>query len=706
MKIDLHCHTKKTKNGDGNGRNVKLELFKKKIIDSDVKIIAITNHNHFDIDQYNEFKNSVRDYCQVWPGVEIDIKGIDGNKFHLIVVCDPMNVDKFASKVTDLFANEDINKCSLDIKNVYSKLHECNLLYIPHFHKEPRISKKDIDNLEKLVGDKYRIFGETSDNRSLGVFANHDYRVIIGSDVKDWNQYENSTFAELKLPVENFSQFLLLSKRDENVVQTLLNKKNSHELIGKPCEDIDIKFKIYNDINIIFGQKGTGKSEILKSLFSAYTKNYKAKKYVASEKEDQIKEILDIKNMNRDLSLVNSESCEEQFEKIFLWKDAAITSLEKYYEWRKTRENNFNKKRMKITESTISDYQQNSIEKYNFDKKQINTMQSSYQCIKLIDKYVDKCEKECLGKLINKIKKVNKEFLIDSLVNKYSIELTNYTIDKIKQIADKNTNCISKPSSTGFSEYVKKRILIKNATKKILDNINVPEHSKRELLGNLEEKGSIYIKSLYRMLCRDSRKDEFEISINALKKIKNLLKDINCNICNDKLPILINNFVELCNEKNVKSTEKFLGLSRMITTEDGKEYKPSSGEKGILLLQKLLKEDVDGYFLDEPELGMGNSYIDSIIRPQIINLSKRNKTIVIATHNANIAVRTLPYMSIFRSHKNGNYSTYVGNPFNDKLVNIYNKSDVISWTAESLHTLEGGKEAFYERKNIYESSEN
>lgn len=31
------------------------------------------------------------------------------------------------------------------------------------------------------------------------------------------------------------------------------------------------------------------------------------------------------------------------------------------------------------------------------------------------------------------------------------------------------------------------------------------------------------------------------------------------------------------------------------------------------------------------------------------------------------------------------------------------KSDVKSWTVESMHTLEGGREAFYERKEIYES---
>ena len=92
-------------------------------------------------------------------------------------------------------------------------------------------------------------------------------------------------------------------------------------------------------------------------------------------------------------------------------------------------------------------------------------------------------------------------------------------------------------------------------------------------------------------------------------------------------------------------------------------------------------------------LRMGNSYIDSDIRPLITELAQRRKYVVIATHNANIAVRTLPYMSIFRTHENGEYKTYIGNPFDDRLVNIENQTDVKSWTEESMHSLEGGSEA-------------
>ena len=137
--------------------------------------------------------------------------------------------------------------------------------------------------------------------------------------------------------------------------------------------------------------------------------------------------------------------------------------------------------------------------------------------------------------------------------------------------------------------------------------------------------------------------------------------------------------------------------------ENGEIYKPSNGERGILLMQKLLDSESDVYILDEPELGMGNSYITSNILLKLTDLAKRRKTVIIATHNANIAVGTLPYISILRTHENGVYKTYVGNPFYDELRNIDDETDIKNWTQESMHTLEGGKNAFYDRKDIYES---
>ena len=66
MKIDIHVHTKKTKQGDAETREIEADRFHEIISSTEVKIIAITNHNVFDIEQYRKFVTEVGDDFQIW----------------------------------------------------------------------------------------------------------------------------------------------------------------------------------------------------------------------------------------------------------------------------------------------------------------------------------------------------------------------------------------------------------------------------------------------------------------------------------------------------------------------------------------------------------------------------------------------------------------------------------------------------------------
>ena len=119
MKIDLHCHTKAIKKGDGVGRNVTPELFKDKIQNADIKIVAITNHNTFDLEQYKLLSNSVSDFCLVWPGVEIDILEPESKRWHLIVVVNPKEAETFARSVELLFKGDNLEECTHSLEEIY-----------------------------------------------------------------------------------------------------------------------------------------------------------------------------------------------------------------------------------------------------------------------------------------------------------------------------------------------------------------------------------------------------------------------------------------------------------------------------------------------------------------------------------------------------------------------------------------------------------
>lgn len=710
MKIDLHCHTKQIKSGDGEKRNVTPEVFREKVINADVKIVAITNHNAFDYDQYVELRDAVSDVCSVWPGVEIDIQGSNKKKFHLIVVANPDHAKDFADGVASLFLGQNLETCKLDLQQVYDGLNKYDVIYISHFHKTPGITEEDRLRLQEIVGDLSRVFGETSDHRSMGVFANHEFSVLIGSDVKDWGEYEQCTFAELRLPVENFAQFCLLAKRDVVVVDTLRNKKQIYDLMASPYKKVSFPLKIYADVNVIFGQKGTGKSEILTSLYNRMRdQGVACVKYTGAEKDDDFSELLKTKDMERDLSKVGASDCEDAFRAIFEWVDCAPTLFTNYSNWYETRDNNANKRSMQITEAAfLGDADLPELDGHTQDHK---NMKSAVKSLGKIDmgKYLTASETQQLQELMQRLREaISGELRVD-VIEKYAYHLTDYSLGRIKHHADKNTDTVSKPSSTGFREYAAGRLKLLKSIDMILQNLQMRECNEQEYLGELEDKGKVYINKRYRMLkFGESKTDEFpsSIGIRALRELVLLLRQAREQIFSTDLASTLKDFTERCAECRITSLKPFLGLSKQIVLASGAEYKPSNGERGILLLQQKLGKEADAYFLDEPELGMGNSYIDTNIRPLITALAKRHKVVVVATHNANIAVRTLPYTSIFRVHENGVYTTYVGNPFNDLLVNIDDPSDVRSWTTESMHTLEGGEEAFYERKNIYESKGN
>ncbi len=707
MRIDLHCHTKKVKTGDAYTRNVTKDKFFQKVIEAEVKIIAITNHNQFDYTQYKEFKEAIEGYCDIWPGVELDIIGKADQKGnckrgHLIVIANPKNVEQFNTQVQELINDEDVNTFQIGVKKVYETLGKCDCIYIPHFHKEPKLSDEDIQELGKLLPDSSRLFKETSDYRSLGVFSNFDYSVIIGSDVQDWDKYETSKFADIRLPVQTFEQFCLLAKKDVQIIDTLLNQKRKKEIPVSPYKRVNFKLPFYEDINIIFGQKGTGKTEILESLKKYYIENGIAmESYKGNEKDSDFSKMLKVNDVIATPDKLQLDSMRQQFIDIYNWKEELPTSFEKYISWMETKDNNKNKGRMKITECVHIEEEVRD-RKLELDYKYLKEFtESTFERID-IEKYLDEQERTTLMLLLEKLCKNINDAKMQKWNSDKSIKFTNWSIDRIKAIADKCSDTISKPSSVGFYDFAMERFKLFENVEEICSAFSVEDKVEKEYLGNLEEKGDIYIQTRYRMLTKESRTDEFKQGVTVLRNCKLVIDGIKEAVLVENISEEVSKFQEFYDD-GIKDIGAFIGVSKETALENGEIYRPSNGERGILLMQKLLDSESDVYILDEPELGMGNSYITSNILPKLTDLAKRRKTVIIATHNANIAVGTLPYISILRTHENGVYKTYVGNPFYDELRNIEDETDAKNWTEESMHTLEGGKTAFYDRKDIYES---
>lgn len=426
----------------------------------------------------------------MWPGVEIDVLEPRSTRWHLIVVANPKEALLFSNKVDQIFQGLNLNVCTLSLDSIYGAFKDLDCIYIAHFHKKkPAIPESDSEKLDSLVGEPYRVFKETANESSMSVFANYRYNVLVGSDVKDWNQYEKCTFSELKLPVDSFEQFCLLAKRDVNVVETLLNKKSYKNLIAHPASGVNLSVRLYADMNIIFGQKGTGKTQIIKTLCEGMkASGLNCVQYIASEREDDFKSLIGSRNSTIDLEKMGADDCQEDFLLISQWKDKNPTHFKNYLDWKKTEGNNANKTRMKITRATVlveNERENEGIHKHDYSL--IKGIIKSFREIN-ISEYLSDEKEQTLIALLQELNTDISTVRRDDLIDHESVNLVNFSINSIKAIADKSTNSVSKPSTTGFSGFVESRLDLLKSVNHILSMLKTPEINEPERIGFLDEK--------------------------------------------------------------------------------------------------------------------------------------------------------------------------------------------------------------------------
>ena len=242
---------------------------------------------------------------------------------------------------------------------------------------------------------------------------------------------------------------------------------------------------------------------------------------------------------------------------------------------------------------------------------------------------------------------------------------------------------------------------MKNDTKNILKLLKETKTIEQEKIGNLDEGKEVFIRKEYKTFFDNETGFKFGQTSTILKRTLKKLKDINKK-CLENVNEDVKMFNQEIKENSIQSTD-FIGIKKYFINGKGEAYEPSDGERIMLILDRALFEDKEVYILDEPERSLGNNFINDVVLPRINELAKLKKTVIIATHNANIAVRTLPFVSILKEYSKGEYKTYIGNPFVNKLVNPDNEEDFKIWKDESIRVLEGGNEAFYDREDVYES---
>lgn len=710
MKIDIHVHTKKTKQGDAQTREIDAQRFHEIISSTDVKIVAITNHNHFDLAQFNDFKKAVGDDFQIWPGVELDIfEG--GRRGHLLVIVSPNHAQSMDTIMDTISHGIAPNNFTIPIDDVVTNFDNLHPLYIAHYkQKKPDLTDDDISKLISQTTHKNRVLKEATNSISAGIFLSHGHSSIYGSDIQDWDKYQalSKELPDLRLPVESFEQFCLLLNKDQKAINSLLDKKAPEKILIRPFEDkkaLDII--VFDDINIFFGSKGTGKSKILEAIGRFYAnKGINAYKFESSSTNLGDVYDCDCKKISIDLLDYGISYCKKEIDFIKKAQETDVTSISKYRQFYSEEIKNANANKIKIKDLSTEDLQvhEREFESINDVYEKFNEFKSYLENDKSVNKFVDSKKLEELTKnfisILNDLEDNRLEAFIKHKVN----YLFNSLIEKVKLEITKKTGTPTKPSTTGFSKYASNRIKIELAVKEVLANIRKQIDITNEYIGNLDEKGDLYCRTEVKIHDGDIRDSKFKpyasIKKTPQQNFSNAIKSINAHLYSPQLFEEITKLNLIDGIEYIPTILELVLVKRYFTIND-ELYEPSTGESSMLLLHKELIEDKDVYILDEPEKSLGNEYINNVIVPLIKEKSKLGKKIFIATHDANIAVRTLPYNSVYRVHGINGYKTFVGNPYLNNLINIKDSDEKLDWKEISMRTLEGGKNAFGERGQIY-----
>ena len=711
MKIDIHTHTRKCKSGDAQTREISPEDFCDAILSTEVGVVAITNHNVFDLPQFQAIQARIGTDAQVWPGVELDVYD-DQGKGHLLVITSPKIVTQFSAAVAALTKGHTPDSFKVTIPDVLATFDAMDPLYVAHYkQKRPSVSDDMLAVLEEGVRNKWSVLKEVSNAIAAGIHISHGRSSIYGSDAHDWGKYIEIAreLPDLRLPIDSFEHFCLLLKKDPTTINTAMDRKTAEELTLVPFEDgTKLTIRLFNDINIIFGPKGTGKSCILSAIAKHYTKSgIDAKVYESAS--GRLNDIFDVKGKGLSLNLntLGIDYCQDEIQVVRNASEVDITSVTKFKAFFESTVSNKNAKLILLKDIDPQEEggAERSFSKFHETSSKIESFTAFVVDDPLVKKELADSEftelQRILGLLLDRLNA--KEW--SGFVSWKEVSLLNSAIKTFRNEVERKTGSRAKPTTTGFREYAMNRMKIAASVRAIDKSLNSEIANDEEIVGDLGS-GKDELKFATQYLFQDGTVTDGELSSltsvkkGVQKKFANALREVGKYVFQDDLFHHISELNAIEDVDEVKTVYELLMFKRYFTL-DGLPYTPSSGEAAMVLLQKELGTDKDVYILDEPEKSLGNEYINDVIVPLIKERAKSGRRVVISTHDANIAVRTLPYCSIYRTHGPEGYSTFVGNPFTNNLVNVSKPEDLLDWKMVSMRTLEGGKAAFGERGKIY-----
>lgn len=310
LRVDFHIHSAASKHKDGDKVSTNtienLHVLINKLIENELDMISISDHDCFDYNLYTKLKEKELDgtFKKVFPAIEFSIRFNNPQKkdsiIHVVCIFDDSNEEK-VKQINSCLTN-DGGDIDYDQPNSFSEqkflsiLRDINLDVVMIAHQKGSITSKSAEKNDIVNVGKWRlnefISSEFFDsfefrNPTNGIFnnlykktVNEKYEVvrfITGSDCHNWSVYPQTDdndaecdFRHTYLKCLPLFKGLAMSLTDDSRIS--LNK-NSFSIDNKKIDHIELtnsnkplKIPLSHGINVIIGDNSIGKSMLLHKL--------------------------------------------------------------------------------------------------------------------------------------------------------------------------------------------------------------------------------------------------------------------------------------------------------------------------------------------------------------------------------------------------------------------------------------------------------
>jgi len=672
-KIDLHMHTIPTISDAAF--TFSLEKLSEYVKSAALDAIAITNHDLFDLQQFNEIDDNLE--CIVFPGIEINL-----DKGHILIISENKNLDDFQLRTQAVSEKIKAIGDSITVEELVDIFGDLkNYLVIPHYEKRPAIAG---DTLEKIRG--FVSAGEVDSPKKFIRMAKDQAEItpVIFSDVRIREEMSKFPTRQTFIDCGDLSlKSLKFSLRDRNKVA--LSKSEGNSLF----QVFDDGQNLSTGLNIVLGARSSGKTVTLNQInrdcenvkyipqFSLvqrddanYEKEFNAdvarKKSAFSDKHlSPFKNVLD-DVLNVDLGL-NKRKVEDYLETLLKLADEA-EKLDAF---------------SKVVLFNESQFEVGLDKALNDLINSVRQLIDNIEYREVIDRHVD----------INRLKALACE-LIEILWSKaYDRKKKGLVNDIVRNVKSK---LHLRTSATQVKDFDLYKVLI--------------EHKKasrfNEIAKLLQTERVIFEENVqgFKVICKQ-RAFEGPGEIKSISGQRVAFSDAYREYSN---PFKYLSALKV-NESLTPSEfyKYFACIEYEILNKDG--FKVSGGERSEFRLLQEIKDaqNYDYLLIDEPESSFDNLFLKGEVN-QILKEISKTMPVVIVTHNSSVGASINADYIVYTSKEvEGEdivYRRYSGHPSDKELRSVDGKT--INNFQVTMNSLEAGEDAYIERRGAYESIKN